>query len=88
MNGEITKRLNDRMAQIFHRTGGPPKRMSLPREDKLKLMAEMTPRGMAYFGWRGGLHFCGVPLRIRNYERERQPKHYGPGPMLPPITLP
>jgi hypothetical protein len=88
MTGDITKRLNDRMAQIYHKTGTPPKRLSLALSQYPELVKETTSAGPFFdFTPRGATRFCGIRLRVRDYKRERTKKWYGAGPMLITHTL-
>lgn len=80
MNLPITARLNNRMARIYHKTGNPPKRLSIGIQELPVFKSEVAP-GTAFLSVtrRNAIRFCGLPLRVRDYARERRPKFHGPG---------
>lgn len=82
--GDVTKQLNDRMARIYRETGKLPKRLSVSVEHGLQLRAEAAPSICTIDYRNRTVRFCGIPVRVRNYKRERAKKWHGAGAMTLP----
>lgn len=60
-----------------------PKSLSLTRDEWMRLLSEASPvSGYVTFGPRRAKRFMGIPIRVRNYDRERAKKWHGPGAIL------
>ncbi len=71
---KISDVLHARAYEYEKRTGYRPKTLNITHDEYAQLCAEPDIQMYGVFGTkpspRGGLHFCGFKLRIRNYERE------------------